>query len=190
MLLEQPAPAQSPVLHPTALHSSPCRPSPAPPWLPHKAPAEQHSWSPRDLHQGFQFLAKELRARARAAKMHKMHELRHHCWGMGWVWSQKHSQERGGGGAGDAQRLTQLSHFCCLEAGQLVRGRLVPSGSSPPLGSHSGWDGCGTPMQNASLVWCCQQPGRRTSRAGSEGSCSAHGKEPSASPGWGRQLSW
>lgn len=58
MLLEQPAPAQSPVLHPTALHSSP-------PWLPHKAPEEQHSWSPRDLHQGFQFLAKELHARAR-----------------------------------------------------------------------------------------------------------------------------
>lgn len=21
--------------------------------------------------------------------MHKMHELRHHCWGTGWVWSQK-----------------------------------------------------------------------------------------------------
>lgn len=81
MLLEQPAPAQSPVLHPTALHSSP-------PLLPHKA-AEQHSWSLRDLHQGFQFLAKELHARARAAKMHRMHELRHHCWGMGWVWSQK-----------------------------------------------------------------------------------------------------
>lgn len=62
MLLEQPAPAQSPVLHPTALHSSPRHPSPTPPWLPHKAPAEQHSWSPRDLHQGFQFLAKELHA--------------------------------------------------------------------------------------------------------------------------------
>lgn len=33
-----------------------------------------------------------------------------------------------------------------------MRGRLVPSGRSPPLGSHSSWDGCGTRCKTP--AWC------------------------------------